>query len=181
LNPSLDRLAGCGIEGQERSLAPIDEGRIMEMQDDLKRAYEKSINFSWAMIAALVLCTIAVEIVRMSNPSFSGIAQQTASQVRDIIYGIAIISPLGIGVLRKAILKHSRLSDVNALLNKLATVAILTMLVAEIPAVLGLLLFLLGGLYKEFYISLGYSALVILAYFPRANQWERWLISGVVN
>jgi len=153
----------------------------MEMQGDLKRAYEKSITFLWAMIAALVLCPITVEIVRMSNPSFSGFAHQTASQVRDFIYGIAIISPLCIRTMRKAILKHGRPSDLNALLSKLATVAILTVLVAEIPAILGFLLFLLGGFYKEFYIALAYSVLVILAYFPRVNQWEKSLTSSVVN
>jgi hypothetical protein len=152
----------------------------MEMEGDLKKTYEKIISLSWAMVAGLVLCPITVEIVRMSNPSFSGFAYQTASQVRDFIYGIAIISPLCIQTLRKAILKHCRPTDFNALLSKLMTVAILTILVAEMPAVLGLLLFLLGGFYKEFYIALGYSVLVIFAYFPRDNQWEKWLTNGVV-
>ena len=149
--------------------------QIMEMQDDLKKAYETSVSMSWAMIAALVLCPIIVEIVRMSNASFAGFAPYAASQIRDLVYGLAIISPLCIRTIRKVILKRGRSSDWKALANRLRAATAVTILIAEMPAILGLLLFLLGGFYREFYIALAYSLLVILAYFPRHNRWEKSL------
>ncbi len=151
----------------------------MEPQGELKSAYEKSVNLSWAMVAALVLCPITVEIVRMQNTSFTGFAPQVASQVRDFIYGIAIVLPLSIRTFRKMILKRGRSSDLTTVARRLVAATAGSILVAEIPAILGLLLFLMGGLYREFYIALGYSVLVILAYFPRYHQWEKGLTGGV--
>jgi hypothetical protein len=151
----------------------------VDPQGELKRAYEKSVSMSWAMIAALVLYPLTVEVVRMSNASFSGFDPHLAGQSKDFIYGIAILLPLCIRTLRKVILKRGRPSDLATLARRLLVADAFTMLIAQVPAVLGLLLFLLGGLYKEFYISIGYSALVMAAYFPRYNQRERLLTRGV--
>ena len=147
----------------------------MEMQNDLKKAYETSVSMSWAMIAGLVLCPIIVEIVRMSNTSFAGFAPYTASQVRDLVYGLAILSPLCIRTIRKVILKRGRSSDWKDLAKRIRAATVVTILIAEMPAMLSFLLFLLGGLYREFYIALAYSLLVIIAYFPRHNRWEKSL------
>lgn len=153
----------------------------MEPQGELKSAYEKSVNLSWAMVAALVLYPITVEIVRMQNTSFSGFAPQLASQTRDFIYGIAIVSALSISTLRKVILKRGRTSDLTTVARRLGTATAISILLAGIPAILGLLLFLMGGLYREFYIAFGYSVLVTLAYFPRYHQWEKGLAGEVVH
>ncbi len=147
----------------------------MEMQGDLKKAYETSVSMSWAMIAALVLCPLIVEIVKMNNASFAGFAPHTASQIRDLVYGLAILLPLCIRTFRKVILKRGRSSDWKDLAGRLRAATAITILIAEMPAMLGLLLFLLGGFYREFYIALAYSLLVILAYFPRHDRWEKSL------
>jgi hypothetical protein len=151
----------------------------MEPQGELKRAYEKSVSLAWATIAALVLYPLTVEVVRMNNASFSGFTPHLAGQSKDFIYGIAILLPLCIRTVRKVILKRGRSSDLATLARRLRVADAITMLVAEMPAILGLLLFLMGGLYKEFYIALGFSVLVTAAYFPRYNQWERSLTRGV--
>jgi hypothetical protein len=150
----------------------------VEMQEDVKKAYEASASLSWAMIAALVLCPIAAEIVRMSYGSFAGLSPQAAHRVKEFVYGLAIILPLCIRSIRKAILKRSKSSEVKVLAHKLRTATVITMLVAEMPAILGLLLFLLGGFYREFYIALAYSLLVMFVYFPRRHFWERFLRTG---
>jgi hypothetical protein len=129
------------------------------------------------MVAALVLYPITVEVVRMQTSSFSGFAPQLANQTRDFIYGIAIVLPLSIGTLRKLILKRGPFSDPATVARSLVAATAISVFVGEIPAILGLFLFLLGGLYREFYIAFGYSVLVILAYFPRSHQWEKW-VSG---
>jgi|GEM_PF-3056100 hypothetical protein len=39
------------------------------------------------------------------------------------------------------------------------------------------ILFLRGGLYRDFYLLLAYSLLLQLAYFPRYGRWEEWVRS----
>jgi hypothetical protein len=153
----------------------------MDMQEELKRAYEKSVTLAWAMVAALMIYPITVEIIRMRDASFEGFAPQTVHQIKDFIYGIAIVLPLCIPALRKALLQRSRSSGLGTLARRLGTTTAITILLAEMPALLGLLLFFLGGFYREFYIAFGYSILVILAYFPRYSQWERWLAGGMFS
>jgi hypothetical protein len=152
----------------------------MELQGELKEAYERCVNTSWAIIAALVVYPIAVEIMRMHDVSFAGFAAQSAGRIRDFVYGLAIVLPLCIRSIRKAILKQTRSSDVHMLARKMQTATVITIIAAEIPALLGLLMFLLGGVYREFYIALAYSLLVILIYFPRRSQWEMLLRKGFI-
>jgi hypothetical protein len=152
----------------------------MELQAELKEAYERSVNLSWAMVAALLLLPIIVEIMRMGYVSFSGFAPQSADRIGDFVYGLAIVLPLCVRSLRKAILKRSKSSDVPTLARKMLTATAVSILAAETPALLGLLMFLLGGVYREFYIALAFSLLVILVYFPRQYQWEMLLERGFI-
>jgi len=152
----------------------------MEMQGELQEAYERSVSTSWAMVAALVLCPIMVEIVRMYDVSFTGFAPQSAGRIRDFVYGLAIILPLCIRSIRKAILKRNKSSDLRTLARKMRTATAITILAAELPALLGLLMFLLGGVYREFYIALAFSLLVLFVYFPRQYHWEMLIGKGVI-
>jgi hypothetical protein len=148
---------------------------VMETQDALKRAYEASVSLSWLMVIVLVLSAIVVEIVRMREGHFAGWSPQLANGIRDYVYGVAVVLPLSLGYIRKAVLKGSEYPGPTSLARRLRTLIALTMLVADLPALLGLGLFLLGGFYREFYIALGYSLMVLLIYFPRASRWESWL------
>jgi hypothetical protein len=49
---------------------------------------------------------------------------------------------------------------------------------AEVPAVLGLTLFLLGGYNRDFYYLLLVSLVLAFMYFPRASVWEARLASS---
>jgi len=150
----------------------------METRDALKRAYDTSVGLSLAMMIVLVLTAIVVEILRMRNRSFAGWSPELAVGMRDYVYGVAIVLPLCLGYIRRAVLKGSKSLGPNSLARGLRTATALTLLVAEMPALLGLGLFLLGGFYTEFYIAFGYSLMVFLIYFPTAPRWERWLRMG---
>lgn len=49
------------------------------------------------------------------------------------------------------------------------------MVLSEAPGILGLILFLLGGLNIDFYLLLFASLLLVFMYFPRRSGWEEWL------
>ncbi|MGD0783209.1 MAG: hypothetical protein ABSA30_10175, partial [Candidatus Aminicenantales bacterium] len=67
-------------------------------------------------------------------------------------------------------LKHSGAPD--ALLGRLKTVAVLTLAVAEAPALLGMALFLTGGYNVDSYMLMFASLILLFMYFPRTRSWE---------
>jgi hypothetical protein len=152
----------------------------MGLQGELKQAYERCVTLSWAMVAALLVYPLVVEIMRLQNVSFEGFSPQSAARVKDLVYGLAVILPLSIRSIRRAVLKRAKSSDIQVLTRNILMATVITISVSEIPALLGFVMFLLGGLYKEFYIALTYSLLVILIYFPRQSQWEMLLGKGFI-
>jgi len=50
-----------------------------------------------------------------------------------------------------------------------------TMILGEIPGILGLGLFLLSGYNIDFYVLVFASLLLVFMYFPRRTAWDEWL------
>jgi hypothetical protein len=65
-------------------------------------------------------------------------------------------------------------ADSKAVLIRLQRTAILTMVLGEIPSILGLGLFLVTGSNVDFYVLLFASLLLVFMYFPRRTAWEEW-------
>jgi len=57
-------------------------------------------------------------------------------------------------------------------LARLRTGALVAAALAEVPAVLGLVLFVLAGRRADFYLLAGWSLLLQLVHFPRQERWE---------
>ena len=60
----------------------------------------------------------------------------------------------------------------GSVLARLRTGAVTAAALAEAPAVLGLVLFLLGGRRVDFYLLAGWSLLLQWFHFPRYERWE---------
>lgn len=150
----------------------------MEPEMEMKKYFQTTVTLSWAVVAFLLIMPLGIEILRLFDRSFSGLDPEFAGRIKDFVYGLAIVLPLFIKHIRKAIVKREAIKDEKWLLKRLRTAVGLTMLTAAMPAVLGLGLFLLGGLYREFYISVAYSFLVIFLYFPRFAHWQVWAKTG---
>jgi hypothetical protein len=61
------------------------------------------------------------------------------------------------------------------LLGRLKTAHIVGYAIAEIPAVLGLVLFFFTGERMDFYLLGVFSFLAMVLYYPKLNHWEVWL------
>jgi len=57
-------------------------------------------------------------------------------------------------------------------LSRLFDLTVLTLCLAEIPALLGLILFLIAGYNRDFYILLFVSLFLLFMYLPRLKNWE---------
>jgi hypothetical protein len=82
-----------------------------------------------------------------------------------------------IRVLRHILLKRSAGDDRKTALHRLERATLVTLVLAEVPGLLGLVLFLIGGLNIDFYFLLFASLLLVFMYFPRRPGWEDWLKS----
>lgn len=148
----------------------------MDIRDEL-RVHLKSVTLiAAAIIASLVIYLGLVEILRAVYKPFRGFAAIANIQpFRYVAFGTAASVIVLIRVLRPLLLRKRPGEDTPAALHRLQRAAIVTMVLGEIPGVLGLGLFLLSGYNIDFYVLLFASLLLVFMYFPRRAAWEEWL------
>ncbi len=151
-------------------------GALVDAGCDVNKEYMLSARVCGAIMSTLLLIAAAVEIIR-HNRDCAGLGMGAGGRLTDIFYAIAFGVFLGVRIFRKQVLKN-RPKDLSGRLKSLKIVSIVTFILCEAPAVLGAALFATGGFYREFYAFFLYSMLLMVLYFPRLNQWERWLNTG---
>src|SRR5260370_4547414 len=115
-----------------------------------------------AMMGSVLLYAVAVEVVNLSQAPFSGFAGTPLDpMVRYALWGVALVQVMLILVVRRSLLAKSPGPAPGA------SIAIVTAALAEIPAVLGLVLFMVSGLRADFYALLTLSLLLLATWFPR--------------
>ncbi len=130
-----------------------------------------------AMMGSVLLYAVAVEVVNFSLAPFSGFAARTMDpMVRYSLWGVALLQIILIALVRRSLLAKSAgpASAPVASVAKLITVAIVTAALAEIPAILGLVLFMVSGLRADFYGLLTLSLALLATWFPRLESWREW-------
>lgn len=147
----------------------------MQLPPEMNKLFQTSRIISGAMLLAVLVYAVVVEVMRRQFDPFQGFAAHKAAQLPDIFYGLALMALVGIRVLRKALLKNNPGDDGKILVRKLVVAHIVTYCLCEVPAILGLVLFLMGGHYREFYVLLLFTLLLMVLYFPKIDHWEAWL------
>lgn len=134
---------------------------------DVRKRLQATSLVAWSMVGTMPIYVLIVEFVRIQNEPFHGFSPDLVGDKKDLYYGLAIILLLAVGNLKNSLLKKQPEDDLEALVKKLFLSTVITFSLCVLPAILGLVFFLLGGLYKEFYILSAFSAFVMLAHFPR--------------
>ena len=148
----------------------------MDQETDINRHFRIALIVNGAMIGALILYLIAVEVIRTQFKPFTGFAGTAGiPSLRYLLYLLGALQIIFIRLLRGIFLRARPSDDEHRLLLKMFRVSILTAALAEVPALLGLSLFLLGGLNVDFYILLFISFFLIFMFFPRINNWKAWI------
>lgn len=144
-------------------------------QDELRSHLRTAASVGLAVVASLMLYLVLVEVLRAVDKPFSGFARVTDIQpVRYAFFGASVAVIVFIRVLRPRLLRIPPQADTKTVLIRLQRAAILTMVLGEIPGILGLALFLLTGHNVDFYVLLFASLLLVFMYFPRRAAWEEW-------
>ncbi len=148
----------------------------MDIQDELRDHLRSVTLVAAAIIASLLLYLGLVEILRALNKPFHGFAViANFRPLRYAVFGTAAADIILLRVLRSLLLRKRPGEDAKTALHRLQRAAIVTMVLGEIPGILGLGLFLLGGYNIDFYVLLFASLLLVFMYFPRRAAWEDWL------
>jgi hypothetical protein len=143
------------------------------LADPLRRAIRPVTILAWSQLAGLLVTLAAEEFLRIQFRPFLGFAQLTnRPAIRYGFYLAAAAVIIVIRVLNAVGFRRKKTDRPEALLGRLRAVALLTLAAAEIPTLLGLALFLLGGYNVDFYMLTFVSLVLIFMYFPRPRVWE---------
>jgi hypothetical protein len=142
----------------------------MDIQDELKIHLKSVILIATAIVASLV---IYLGLVYRPFRGFATLANIQA--LRYAVFGAAAAVIVLIRLLRPRLLRKAPGEDAKTSLHRLQKAAIVTMVMGEIPGILGLGLFLLSGYNIDFYVLVFASLLLVFMYFPRRTAWEEWL------
>ena len=158
------------MSGRSREEVDVD------IQDEF-RVHLKSVTLiSAAVIASLFIYLGLVEVLRAVYRPFRGfVTLANIPQLRYAVFGAAVAVIILNRLLRPRLLRKAQGEDAKTALHRLQRAAIMTMVLGEIPGILGLGLFLVSGNNIDFYVLVFASLLLIFMYFPRRSAWEEWL------
>lgn len=157
----------------------------MEIMDNsrLQQHYQRAVILAIAMVASLPMYVAVGEIVAAGADGFQGYARELPLQV---VRGVAVL--FGLFALFVANLVRRQLLEGEASLSMMVTQAmvpqeryasmlkgtVVTLALCDALALLGLVLFLLGGERQDLYAFAAAGLIAAWYHFPRYHHWQRW-------
>lgn len=137
---------------------------------EIQKELRKMVLLAWAMGASIIVYLLIAQIIRMQHQPFQGFAPGSSPSKEVFLVG-SLIAFIGIRMVRNAILKGAG-SDPGARLKRLRMATVASLAMAEIPAILGLVLFLLTGNTEDFYVLVALSLIAVALYYPKLHHWQ---------
>ena len=148
----------------------------MEQPDDLKKVFKNTVIVCAALMATLPVYFLVVEIIKANQKPFLGYVDVVNTvTLRYFFYALAVIQVIIIRVLRGFLLRKPPSASAKTLIRRLYTTSILIFALCEVPVLFGLVLFLMSGFYKDFYVLLFVSSFLMFMFFPKYNNWADWV------
>ena len=142
----------------------------------LETAYRNAAITCGVMLTSTLLYPVAAAIVSLSLAPFEGfVGQPLPAGLRVALWTAAAVVAGLMGIVRRALLGRSPAGDETAQARRLVSTSITIAALAEVPAILGLVLFMLSGLRGDFYVLFGLSLVLQALYFPRLDGWRQWV------
>lgn len=139
---------------------------------NIKKAYLAAAAAAGGIIAAIVFYTVVVEILRAK--SYAAPVQPPAAYA--LKYAFYLLGASALLVLKFAgrPFEEKKAAPEEAV-KALTRLAVLRAAVCELPAIAGLVLFLLTRYYLDFYMLALFSLALEIYHFPRLQAWEEKL------
>jgi hypothetical protein len=146
---------------------------ILEPVSGLRRIFRTTSIVSGALVAGLFLDALLVELVSSQFRPFAGfLPGPHLPYLRYIFYGAAVGAVVLTRITAKTFIKADPGEDIQGFEHRLSRASIAAAAVAELPAVLGFVLFLIAGFARDFYCLLFVSLFLEFIYFPRFKAWQ---------
>jgi hypothetical protein len=150
----------------------------MDAASELRQAHRTAALITGGLITGLVMYAVIASVFRMSHAPSEGIGGLAARPMSFARYAAWIASGVVVvalpGLRRLLLTRRPDETRQRAIARlTLATVAVAGL--AELPAIAGFVLVILGGLFLDFYLLGSVSLALLLAYAPRYEAWEAWL------
>jgi hypothetical protein len=147
--------------------------------EDLKKAYLTSTIVNSAIIASLVVYVVVAEMIKAQYEPFEGFVKGfDLPPLRYALYVLALVQLMVMIKIRGILLRKISFDGPEEAISRLSRTSLITSALCEAPAIFGLVLYLLGGLSRDFYVLLAWSGFLFFLYFPRYSNWESWVKSA---
>ena len=153
---------------------PIDEPE--HARPEIRVAHRVAVTISAAVLATVPVYIFLVQFLLLRAEH----GMQGLDVIRIAFYAIGFSLMLIVKVVQGVLLKKTSGQPAESLLRKLMHSAVVTAVFCEIPAVLGFILFLMGGTTTDFYILAAMTLGMWVVYFPRLRAWQDWLGSSAI-
>lgn len=148
----------------------------MEQTQELKKAFASARFTGAAFIACLLIYLVLVEYIKSRYRPFAGFARVGSPQtLRVVLFAAAAAGVVLLRILNGRFQKKRAGPGRAEMIPALFRASLMSLTLAELPALLGLALFFYAGLYKDFYVLLFVSLVLVFIYFPRLKNWEAYL------
>ena len=154
------------------------------LEENGRDSLRKGMVIIWIIWAAMIISAlIYVLLAHLLSKNWTALQPNYLSTLRNALYIVAVVEILIIAFFRNRMLESRSDSWVfkSALvpkqystpaLGKYTTVSIVSWTLAESVAIYGLLLFLLGGSFKDLYLFVAGSLAVMIYYRPKMSELE---------
>jgi len=145
----------------------------MTLSPGTERQLKAAAVIGYSVFSGLLVLVITEELIRLKLRPFLGFFDIPLSRVvRYAFFAIAALTILAILVVRRKLLRRRPGEEGSAFGARLTRLTVIILGLAEVPGLLGFVLFLLFGHNQDFYALLFVSALLIFMFFPRRSVWE---------
>ena len=141
----------------------------MHGSEELRRTCRETAIVCGAMTASVLIYAVVVEVLRTRLPPGGAAPGANADLLRYGFYLLAGVEGLAVPFVRRAV--EAAPGNRASVPARLRTGALVAAALAEVPAVLGLVLFVVAGRRSDFYLLAGWSLLLQLFHFPRRERW----------
>jgi hypothetical protein len=148
----------------------------MDPREELRAHLKPATLVGAAILGCLVVYLVLVEALRLTLKPFLGFGGLPRVQpVRLAAFGLGVLVVLFILLAKNRLFGRRPEEGRPEALRRLQRASIIVLVLGEVPAVLGLALFLLAGQAGDFRALLLVSLVLTFIDFPRASAWEEWL------
>ena len=152
---------------------------MTELSADAQAACRRAQLIGGALVSSLVVFVYVLRVIAAKHAPFIGFAPSLDLRLLRVIFAlIAVVDLVMLRFVTSSVLGAARSAATAggaSVAARLMTLSIVRLAICEAIAILGVVLFLLGGRWADF-TGFAVASLAALAFnFPRRSQWEDWV------